>query len=121
MQEAIYVSDLEEKITNVTVAVARVQEQLSGDDREIATLHRTHDVDAVSEVMKLQHDLAQLEYEIEASAAELQGTPVRGGALEPLIIYNIKRQIGGNVQLVAANEATLLLPGDVLVVSQDVR
>ena len=121
LQEAIYVSDLEEKITNVTVAVARVQEQLSGDDREIATLHRTHDVDAVSEAMKLQHDLAQLEYEIEASGAELQGTPARGGALEPLIIYNIKRQIGGNVQLVAANEATLLLPGDVLVVSQDVR
>ena len=43
------------------------------------------------------------------------------GALEPLIIYNIMRQIEGNVQLVEANEATLLLPGDVLVVSQDVR
>jgi exopolysaccharide production protein ExoF len=112
LEESIKVSDLEEKIANISVAIARVQSTISGFDREAlnATELRKSEVD--TELANVERELAQLGPVLDTAepGASSQASSVG---------YTISRRKGKNVQVLAANPGSPLMPGDVLTVGDE--
>lgn len=124
LEQELKVLELEEKSTNTSVALARVQASMAQLERDSVALSDTRAAESEQLAVQLEKDLAQVSLEIEA-AAQLAGTalPDSTGALSaPVPAYRITRPDGaGGSRDIAAEEGTPLQPGDVLVVSMERR
>jgi len=123
MESDLRISELEEKGTNIIVAVARVQGTLAGLQREAMMLKQTTQAAIYEEISRLQTDSDRLAVAIDAArithGSAYSGSRSDGGSSEPLTIgYKIVRLETPNRRTVQANESTLLKPGDTLVVWQ---
>jgi multidrug efflux pump subunit AcrA (membrane-fusion protein) len=115
LEEDIKVSDLEEKSANISVAIARVQATITNFDREALTLAEARKSDIDTEIIRLERELAQ-------TRAVLNVLRSADQEQEPSIRYSISRRGRGNeAQLIDAGPSSLLMPGDLLAVAQDVH
>jgi protein involved in polysaccharide export with SLBB domain len=111
LEETIKVSDLEEKMANISVAIARVQSTIAGFDREALSATETRKAEVDTELVNVERELAQLQPLLQtADASEKAG--IKGSGIG----YTISRRKGKSVEVVAANASTPLMPGDVLTV-----
>jgi polysaccharide biosynthesis/export protein ExoF len=114
LDEEIKVSDLEEKAANLSAATARVQATITNFDREALNLAEARKSEIDTETIRLERELAQ-------TRAVLNVLKSGDQEKEPSIRYSISRRGKGNeVKLIDAGPASLLMPGDLLAVAQDV-
>jgi exopolysaccharide production protein ExoF len=118
LEEDVRVSDLEEKSTNITVGIARIQGTLAGLQREALTLRLDREAAINSEIARLERESAQLNIEIEAESRK-EGSMVTSEGKPLSIEYRIVRLESQSSTTISADQSTRLKPGDVLVVSQD--
>ncbi len=119
--EEIKISELEEKIASLGVAISKNDSTLVGLQRDLSNLKQDRRAIIDVDLLKLERDSAQLELEIEAAG------PVTRTITRPLsdadtmkkevIVYEIVRQERLGPKTLAAERNTLLKPGDMLVVS----
>jgi Polysaccharide biosynthesis/export protein len=124
MEEMARIADLEEKSTNVAVAMARVESSLIQMRREIQGLQQEHEALLDSEMLKFERESAQLEIEIKSARSAYN--KVTGGAPESdsfaginkklSIQYRITRNGEDESASEQVDEHTALRPGDILVV-----
>ena len=119
MEELAQIANLEEKATNVSVAITRAESSLTQMRRQVAGLRQEHRAALDTEILKQERESAQLEIEIKsAAAAHKKATGALGDANKKLLIeYRITR--AGQDASIAnkADEFTALRPGDIVVVS----
>jgi exopolysaccharide production protein ExoF len=109
LEEDIKVSDLEEKSANISVAMARVQATITNFDREALSVAEARKSEIDNEIIRLERELAQ-------TRAVLNVLKSSDQEQEPSIRYSISRR--GN--LIEAGPSSLLMPGDLLAVAQEV-
>jgi len=108
LDETIKVSDLEEKVANISVAIARVQSTISGFDREALNATETRKAEVDTELVSVERELAQLGPVLGIQEPrENSGTGVG---------YTISRRNGNSVLVLTVNGSSALMPGDVLTV-----
>jgi exopolysaccharide production protein ExoF len=121
IDEQVKIADLEEKLTNNVVAVARVQSTLVTMQRDIENLKQERRAAVDAEVIKLEHEVVRLDIEIDAARAayrKLTGHAAKQeSAKDAVIDYEIVRQEGGTSKTFEVDQFTLLKPGDIVVVS----
>lgn len=125
MEELIRIADLEEKSTNVVVAIARVQNSLILMRREADGIRQGHQASIDTEIQKLERDAAQLEIDIAAARTAYRkitgGSPNADAASEAnkkiVIEYQIVRREEGQTRSERADQLTILKPGDMVVVN----
>lgn len=126
MEETAKVGDLEDRMTIVSVGMARVQGMIAGLDRDVINLRQERIAGIDTEILKLDREVALLELEIDGARTayrKITGTspPVTLGDKEPtkvsVLEYEIVRWSGGKQVSMKAEELAPLRPGDVLVVS----
>jgi hypothetical protein len=99
-------------MANISVAIARVQSTIAGFDREALSATETRKADVDTELVNMERELAQLQPVLQtADTGENAGAGQGSG-----IGFTISRRKGKSVEVVAANASTLLMPGDVLTV-----
>ena len=125
MEETSRVSELEDRATTVSVGIARVQGALAGLERETIYLNQDRLATIDTELLKQDREVAQLELEIESARnayRKMTGAPAPvtfsegETAKTSLVEYEIVRDGAGQTS-VKVDQFTLLLPGDILVVS----
>lgn len=128
LEELARIADLEEKSTNVSVAITRGEGSLVQMNRELTTLEQDRRAAVDTEILKLERDAAQLE--IELASARTAFSRITGASVAPTpastsnglppkstIEYNIVR--GGLLgsQPEPATQLTVVRPGDIVVVT----
>jgi protein involved in polysaccharide export with SLBB domain len=109
LEEDIKVSDLEEKSANISVAMARVQATITNFDREALSVAEARKSEIDTEIIRLERELAQ-------TRAVLNVLKSSGQEQEPSIRYSISRR----GKLIDAGPSSLLMPGDLLAVAQEI-
>jgi protein involved in polysaccharide export with SLBB domain len=109
LEEDIKVSDLEEKSANISVAMARVQATITNFDREALSVAEARKSEIDTEIIRLERELAQ-------TRAVLNVLKSSDQEQEPSIRYSISRR----GKLIDAGPSSLLMPGDLLAVAQEV-
>ncbi|WP_166802385.1 polysaccharide biosynthesis/export family protein [Microvirga pakistanensis] len=124
-EEDLKVSELEEKTANVAVSTARVQATVAALQRDTVALTEERRASVEAEIDRLQKEVAQLADE--AASARQSYNAIAGASLDAQrgdrteIVYAVVRREGTGETTERAAQSTLLKPGDVLVVSQDLR
>lgn len=114
LEENIKVSDLEEKYANLSVAIARVQATITNFDRDALNIVEARKADVDTEIIRVERELAQ-------TRAVLNVIKAPDQEQELSIRYSISRRGNRNeVKLIEANASSLLMPGDLLSVIQDI-
>lgn len=127
VDESSRVSDLEDRITTVAVAIARVQGTLAALERDKVNLVHERRAEIDAGIYSLGRSIDQLAIEIDASRmnyAKLSGQdpPQRLVTSEApksvnTLKYEIVRQSGNQAVSLKADQLKYLMPGDMLVVS----
>jgi exopolysaccharide production protein ExoF len=122
LEEEVRVSELEEKTTNIAVAMTRAQATLSGLERDALALNQDRLVPVQEEIQRLERESAQLGIEIEtASEAYRKLTGVRPQSTGPsnsnAIAFAIVRAADSSQRQISAELSTSVLPSDILVVT----
>jgi protein involved in polysaccharide export with SLBB domain len=122
IDEQMKIADLEEKLTNNVVAVARVQSTLVTMQRDLENLKQERRAAVDAEVVRLEHEVVRLDIEIDAARAayrKLTGHAAskQDSAKNAVMVYEIVRQEGGTSKTIDADQFTLLKPGDIVVLS----
>jgi exopolysaccharide production protein ExoF len=121
LDEEIKVSELEDKITNTAVALARVQATVANLEREAMRTVAEKKAQLEAEAVKLESEIAQLDIEAEASRdayPELTGNTTPDNP-EKRISFKLVRNSDDERDVIPAEEATFVRPGDVLVVARE--
>ena len=118
MEELAQIANLEEKATNVSVAITRADSSVTQMRRQLAELGQERQAVLDTEVLKQERESAQLEIEIQSAAAAYKKT---SGALDVnkklAIEYRVTRAGQDATNASMADEFTALRPGDVVVVT----
>lgn len=124
LQVEALVADLQEKSTNIVVAIARIQSSLVDVKRDSERLIEDRQLAIGKEISDLERDAARME--IGLSAAREQYTKItlikyenvsEKGEKNPVVRYEITRRKDGEPHTIFADRFTLLRPGDIVVVS----
>lgn len=121
MEEDIKVTDLEEKITNINVGLAKSAGTVAELQLAAVGLKRDRDSLVEAELARVERDSAGLALEIDAAApsSEELPQPASDRVGKPgLSTMQIVRQLNGASVIIVADQGTLMRPGDVLVVSR---
>ncbi|MDX2158558.1 MAG: polysaccharide biosynthesis/export family protein [Hyphomicrobiaceae bacterium] len=122
LDEQTRVSELEERRTNVIVALARVHGTLASVVRELDVAQQERVAQLDEELIRLEREAAQQRIEVDAAKIAyrrltgqnaLAGTDQRAN---PILSYEIVRTEFGTLRNINAQPLTPLLPGDLLVV-----
>jgi protein involved in polysaccharide export with SLBB domain len=123
LDEQARVADLEARVSNSSVALARIKSMLGTFQRDIDVLRQDRIAQIDAETIKQEREASQLEIEVQSAAQsyrKLTGINAFNesqSSKQSMVGYEIVRQKEGQPVAVAANRFTLLEPGDVLVVS----
>ncbi len=122
LDERTRLADLDEKLTNILVSVARVKSLSGSIERDIETLQQERISTINAELIRLEQQQSQLEIEVEVANSayrRLTGSSafVNNGSRDPIIRYEIVRMDDNKPVAIPATRFTLIQPGDVLVVS----
>ena len=126
MEETARVGDLEDRMTTVSVGMARVQGLIANFERDSINLRQERIAGIDTEILKLDREVALLELEIESARStyrKITGMPAPAtlGDREPtkvsVLEYEIVRLEAGKQVSLKADEMAPIRPGDVLVVS----
>jgi protein involved in polysaccharide export with SLBB domain len=125
LESEIKIAELEEKATNVAVARARVQSTAAMLKQEAVALEEDRAAGIDAEIARLEGELAKAGIDVEAATiaydrlaaetARVAATPLRRMVIE----YMIVRRNETGEQRAPAQASSYLLPGDVLLVSQE--
>lgn len=120
LDQEFRVLELEEKSTNTTVGIARVQATIADLDLSAQTLRRTRETENSIEKAKLARDLAQSQMDMDAALLQ-SGTAAWAGlsasSSHPVPKYTITRKTEDQTTKIDADENTPLKPSDILLVS----
>ena len=120
-EEALRISDLEEKVASMTVSISRNEGTLIGFQRDLSNLRQDRRAIIDTDLLKLERDAAQLELEIEGAGPSTRTLtrPMADatGPKKEVVLYEIVRQDASGPKTVAADRNSALKPGDMLVVS----
>lgn len=109
LDEDIKVSDLEEKNASFSATTARVQATITNFDRDALNVAEAAKSDVTGEIIRIERELAQ-------TRAVLNVIKVPDQEREQSIRYSISRR----GKLIEAGPSSLLMPGDLLAVAQEV-
>jgi exopolysaccharide production protein ExoF len=115
MEDNMRMLDLEEKSTNVRVAIAQVQSSLVGLNRDLTMLSANRESGRQLESANIERELAQANIEIDDERAKIGVGPGQTTAIKT--IYQITRKSDHGPMNLAADESSSLEPGDVLIVN----
>ena len=120
--EQVRLAELEERLTNVTLAISRIEIAAAAAEKEADSLLLGRKADIDAELVALKQRSAQLEIEIESANGAYQRATGRDAiasrAPEPMTpSYELVRVVGGKSTIIAADRSSLLQPNDVLVVN----
>lgn len=124
-EEDMKVSELEEKAATAAVATARVQATVAALQRESIMLTEERKASIDTEIERLQKEASQLADE--AATARQSYNLIAGATLEAEhgdrteIVYSVVRRTEKGETMEEARQSTPLKPGDVLVVSQEIK
>lgn len=124
-EEDMKVSELEEKTANVAVSTARIQATVAAMQRDSVVLTEERKASIEAEIDRLQKDVVQLADE--AASARQAYNAIAGASLnaergdKTEIVYSVVRREGADETTERAGQSASLKPGDVLIVSQDLR
>ncbi|MEZ5853689.1 MAG: polysaccharide biosynthesis/export family protein [Hyphomicrobiaceae bacterium] len=122
LDEQTRVAALEERRTNVIVALARAHSSLSSISRELDVARQERIANLDEEMIRLEREATQSRIEVDSakvSYRRLTGqNALMGGEqrLNPMLNYEIVRSQGGVSRSIKAEPLTPLLPGDLLMV-----
>jgi exopolysaccharide production protein ExoF len=121
LDEEIKVSELEEKSSNTAVAIARVQATVAGLEREAVTLRAERNAQLEAEALKTEREITQLGIDVEAfqDVAPEVGDTTLANASESQLTFKLVRNSDARRNEISADEATLVRPGDILVVARE--
>jgi protein involved in polysaccharide export with SLBB domain len=120
IDEQARIADLEEKRTNVIVALARVHGTLSATVRELDVVHQERTAQLDEDIIRLEREATQGRHEVEAAKVayrRLTGQNALASQEQranPILGYEIVRNVDGKPQSLNADPLTPLLPGDLL-------
>ena len=112
LEQKLRVLDLEEKGTNVAVAIARIQATAADLRRQAEDAKRARAAEIESRIVDLHRDLAQTKIELDATDLSAATDAKSQRPVRP-IRYQLIR---GDAEPVDVSETASLLPGDVVVV-----
>lgn len=123
-EEQTRISDLEEKRTNVVVALSRISSAVAVLDRDLDVAQQEHLAKLDMDLMKAEREAAQLKIDVQASRMayrKLTGHEVLGASSlnssgQPLLNYEIVRSKNGSPVTMRADWISPVMPGDVVVV-----
>lgn len=122
LDEQSRIADLEEKRTNVIVAMARVHSGLATVIRELETVEQERAANLDEEMIRLEREASQYRIDVDAAKGAYRKLTGQNALAEgdqrstPLLAYEIVRNEGGVPKSINAQPLTALLPGDLLVV-----
>ncbi|PZV40417.1 polysaccharide biosynthesis/export family protein [Mesorhizobium kowhaii] len=125
LESEIKIAELEEKATNVAVARARVQSTAAMLKQEAVALEEDRAAGIDAEIARLEGELAKAGIDVEAATNRYDrlATETARAAATPLrrmvIKYTIVRRSETGEHRAPAETSSYLLPGDVLLVSQE--
>lgn len=121
MEEEIKVTDLEEKITNISVGLGKSAGTIAELQLAAVALKRDRESAVDAELARVERDSAQLAIDIDAARQLPEELPQpasdRVGKTVKSALQIIRQHNGASVTI-AADQGTLMRPGDVLVVSR---
>ncbi len=120
--EQVRIAELEERLTNVTIAISRLEIAAAAAQQELDAfvLGRRAEIDM--ELLSLEQRTAQLEIEIESANGSYQRVTghdaIASRSTRPVVAtYEIVRLVAGKSTVINAGRSTTLQPNDVLVVN----
>jgi hypothetical protein len=121
LEEGIKVTDLEEKITNIRVAMAKSAETVAQLRLSADGVRRDRVAVIDAELNRIEGQSAQLDLEISAMRQlprDLPKTAKDASAEDPKSPFQIVRRRNGGSVTIDAERSTLMQPGDVLIVAR---
>lgn len=125
LNEQAKVAELQERRANVAVSIARVRSEQIRLKREAVKLKLDRRAELDTEILKLEREATQLQIELDAARIayrKLSGreaASIREESKKIVISYEIIRKNNSGLQRVAANQTSILLPGDVLIINNE--
>ncbi len=125
-EDQVRLSELEERLTTTTIAISRIDAAVATaqQDLEVLVLGRAAEID--TEILGLEQKAGQLELDIESANdtyRRITGQNVLNTRdVHPVLLrYEIVRVEAGVSRVIKADRATMLEPGDVVMVSASDR
>jgi exopolysaccharide production protein ExoF len=120
MEEEIKVMDMEEKITNISVGLARVEASNASDRRELDRLKAAPEMEIQGDIQKAERELAQSEIELGSARTAIQTLESANDAAErKSLVFQVVRKAGDAPEKhVTVDETSFVQPGDVLLVGR---
>jgi protein involved in polysaccharide export with SLBB domain len=123
-EEQSRIADLEEKRTNVVVALSRISSAVAVLDRDLDAAQQEHIAKLDIELMRAEREAAQLKIDVHASRMayrKLTGHEVLGANSlnstgQPILNYEIVRNKNGSPVTMKADWISPVMPGDVVIV-----
>ncbi len=114
IEQKIKILELEEKTTNIAVALARVQGTIGGLERDALTVRNNRESELENEYNKLDRDIAAVRIELDGLAGAATADAAAGAGKRKTLNYELSRG-QGRATAVELNEP--LRPGDTLSVN----
>ncbi len=112
LEHEVRILDLEEKLTNISVAVARVEITIVNSERDSASLVRAHNSSVETDLVQVNREIAQASFDIEA-ARQLSGRQSSNDRGD-VVTYAITRGPPRSRQRTDVVETSTVLPGDIV-------
>lgn len=121
-EEQVRVAELEERMTTTTIAISKAEVAANAAQQELESLVLSRNAEIDSEILALEQKKVGFEMDIESANSvykRMTGQEVNTSrTAEPMIPrYEIVRADGNKSQVIKADRATAVMPGDVVVVS----
>lgn len=127
IDEFTRVSDLEDRVSNTEISIARVRGQLAGMEREAVNLHQERRANIDADIINLQREIAKLDIDIDTSRSNYRRLTGQEPPADLLAAdgqhkpqQSLKYQIissAGSARSARPDQLSSLQPGDILVVS----
>lgn len=120
--EQVRVAELEERMTTTTLAISRAEMAANAAQKKLETLSLKRKAEIDTQLLALEEKKAELEIAID-SANNIYRHETGHDALaskinQPMVPrYEIVRNQGGRTKVISVDRGTLIIPGDVVIVS----
>ncbi|HPG89242.1 MAG TPA: polysaccharide biosynthesis/export family protein [Hyphomicrobium sp.] len=121
-EEQVRVAELEERMTTTTIAISRAEVAANAAQADLESIVLSRNAEIDGEILALEQKKVGFEMDIDSANSvykRMTGQEVNTSrAAEPMIPrYEIVRAEAGKSQVIRADRATAVMPGDVVVVS----